>query len=247
MNELYIKNNKGSAGLEAALVLPLLILGMLAIYHMCMVKLAEGYVYEAAVETAEYMAEFAYVDNNGYWLWDTVFRKYLDNPDMVERYIRGGVSGIDFFGTIPNADGYVRMHAQYEISFVVPVISAFNGVRTLDIKQKAYVGENTDTQGEKNDDEKYVYITENKEVYHVSRLCSYLMLTTRPCSLNEAKRSGYRPCAFCDITDSETIYITDYGNCYHSDKMCSGLKRTVNRVKLSETGGVPACTRCGEN
>ena len=42
------------------------------------------------------------------------------------------------------------------------------------------------------------------------------------------------------------VLVGPEGECYHSAADCSGLIRRVRRVRLSETGGLPPCSRCGK-
>ena len=49
--------NQGSASLEATLVMSVFLLAMVSLFWMAQSVLAEAQVYEAAAETAEYMAE----------------------------------------------------------------------------------------------------------------------------------------------------------------------------------------------
>lgn len=53
--------NQGSASLEATLVMSVFLLAMVSLFWMAQSVLAEAQVYEAAAETAEYMAEIAYL------------------------------------------------------------------------------------------------------------------------------------------------------------------------------------------
>lgn len=100
-----------------------------------------------------------------------------------------------------------------------------------------------------------VYITDTGTVYHRSAECTHLKLSISSVNFSEISQlrneygSKYKPCEICvktaKIADSNSVYIAKEGNRYHNDKNCSGLKRTVIEVKLSEVGGRPPCSRCG--
>lgn len=42
------------------------------------------------------------------------------------------------------------------------------------------------------------------------------------------------------------LFVTDRGDCYHNSLECSGLKRSVRLVELESLEGVPCCSRCAE-
>ena len=56
-----LKNNKGSSTLEASIVLPLFLFFLLFFIYISNIYTVKGVIYEGAVETAEYMAEYAYL------------------------------------------------------------------------------------------------------------------------------------------------------------------------------------------
>lgn len=245
----YIKLNRGSAVVEATLIMPVFLFSMLAVFYMCRCKLAEGVIYEAAAETAEYMAEYAYISDVDALLPQVVMPGYIDDKEIVENSIEGGINGIDFWGTVgkDNKD-YVVLCVNYKLGIDIPLLPKLVKKKQIIIKQRAYIGEG-ENNGKKEceDEDKYVYVTDNKDVYHESRACTHLTLSIHTASRETAKSKGYTACEFCGGKCRETVFVTDEGRRYHSDKNCSGLKRTVYIVKLSETGGLPGCSRCTGN
>ncbi|MCH5268392.1 MAG: hypothetical protein J1E62_08625 [Lachnospiraceae bacterium] len=105
------------------------------------------------------------------------------------------------------------------------------------------------------EDDTYVYLAENGTVYHLMVTCTYLHLGIREISAErlqtERNRSGgiYKPCERCmkniQVSDGVDVFITPYGDRYHCTKDCSGLRRTVRKVKKSEVGNLPPCSKCG--
>lgn len=246
MCKLFCKsNNKGVATVEATLVLPIFIFSMLAVYHMAQTRLAENIIYDAAVETAEYLAETAYLNENSIYGASLIFHKYIDDEGMVEDYIKGGVNGVSFWGTTGIDDeGYFVLQVNYEVEVSLPFVPELVSDRTVTIRQRAYVGDsNHNNQGEQEGDE-YVYVTDNRDVYHSSRMCTYLELSMHTVNLSLATGNGYKPCEFCGGEGGKTVIITDYGGKYHYSGRCSGLKRTIYRVKYSEVEGLGGCSRC---
>ena len=239
-------DNKGSAVIEAVMILPLFIFAMLVIYHMGQSRLAECEIYEAAAETIEYMAEYSYLGECNLLIPEIKFSGYVDSDERIERYISGGADGVNFFGTVMLDDEqYVNLKVNYELIISLPFMPELTVERSINIKQKAYVG---DDDGQENEDgntsDMYVYVTDNREAYHMTRNCTHLRLSISITSMEDAQNQGYTACSFCGNGDSERVYITNEGNRYHCDVYCSGLKRTVYRIKLSEAGGIGGCERC---
>lgn len=99
-----------------------------------------------------------------------------------------------------------------------------------------------------------VYIAENGDVYHEDRNCSYLVLSIREVSLQEAHASRnsngerYEMCMLCEKAGLQgKVYITEDGENIHYKRDCAGLKRTVYEVSRAEARGYPPCSRCGKS
>lgn len=103
------------------------------------------------------------------------------------------------------------------------------------------------------EEEEMVYVTEKGEVYHKNPGCSYLNIQISQiggnsvASVRNQYGEKYKPCEICSKNQkpSGTVYITKRGNRYHNLASCSGLKRTIRMIKISDTGGMAACKRCG--
>lgn len=240
------KNNFGSAVVEATLIIPIFLFAMLSLYNMCRCKLAEGIIYEAASETAEYMAEYSYLSTPNLLVPELTMPKYIDDSELIDKSVVGGVSGINYYGTIPDdGDDCIVLKVNYTLNIELPFIPKLYKDRQIVIRKRAYVGEG-EQNGKKETDptDKYVYITDNRDVYHESRMCTHLKLSVHTVSYKFAEKNGYTACEFCGDKCGNTVYVTDDGLRFHSTESCSGLKRSVYRVKLSEVKGLPGCSRC---
>ena len=47
------------------------------------------------------------------------------------------------------------------------------------------------------------------------------------------------------LTAQMQWYITPYGDRYHKEKDCAGLRRSIRKLKKSQVGDLPACSKCG--
>ena len=104
---------------------------------------------------------------------------------------------------------------------------------------------------QENQEDRYVFLTENGSVYHTRESCTHLTLSIELTSkeqvheLRNEDGGRYLPCEKCGGDGSSLVYVTREGDRYHNTITCSGLKRSIRRVTLSEAVGLPACGRCG--
>jgi hypothetical protein len=181
-------------------------------------------------------------------VWNKL-KEFIDDEDMVSRYVDSGMAGIwCTYAYYDSDDGYVYMEISYKLKSDIPFMGLFSTRIFEQIKQKAYTGMFDSDSAER---DLYVYITENASVYHKSRSCYHIKLSVVSIDrkLLESDYGYLTPCEYCAKNKScdGNIYITDSGSRYHYRLGCSGLKRTVYRVKLSDANGLPPCSACGGN
>lgn len=239
--------NRGSACVEATLVMPIFIVAMVSIYCMGKMHMTELVVYEAVAECAEYVAENAYINNMNICTPGVYLENYIDDIALVDRYIEGGVDGISFLGSYISNEREVVVYARYRVKISLPFMPVLCKDKEIIIRQRGYVGDSVNQDKIADESSIYVYITDNQEVYHSSRLCTYLSLSIMSVRLENAIQNGYKQCRLCGKNSGEIVYVTEYGERYHSTRTCSGLKRTIYRVKKGEVGGLNECSRCVQN
>lgn len=121
------------------------------------------------------------------------------------------------------------------------------------IKISSYEGKSMVTEGKQ--EETYVYLAEHGRVYHRNQGCVYLNPGIQSIHLygisykRNSSGGKYYPCESCvgdrQISEQAVVYYTPYGDRWHAGKNCSRIKRNVRKVKISEVGGLPACSKCG--
>ncbi len=256
--------NNGSASVEAAVVIPLFIFASFAIFTICSILQTNEILYEGLQETAQYFAEYQYAENT---LTEEILddadisisginsvsahiklMEYIDDSDAVDKYVLGGTSGLVFKEAyFDSDDGYVHLDFEYSINVDIPILGNVKLQEAYQVKQKAYLG--FDTDGEFDEDDTYVYVTETGDVYHKSRDCYHIKLTIKKVSESSLSTTyaNYDACELCALGRAATgnVYVTETGNKYHYSIACSGLKRTVSRVKLKDVNGLPPCSNCG--
>lgn len=253
--------NRGSATVEAVCVLPVLFFCFLAFYMLVQIYIMENQIYQAARNTADYLAECAYMtewlDSEGksgiatevigIGLANASLQKELKNNPRVEHYVRGGRQGIVALSTdLLDEEGYISFVLYYQLQLRLPFLKTMSFHMRIPIMQKAYTGYTPKNEAY-DTDEIYVYVTEQGSVYHRTRSCTHLTVTIHPVSGEILKREYKKlpPCEYCGSRETDTYYISEYGECYHSTNTCSRLKRSISRVRLKDVQGMPACSTCG--
>ena len=260
-----MKENRGYITVEASLVVPLFLFFMLAMSGIFMVLMAEAHVHQSLAAATDYITEYCYLEQkllsqkeekktskdkefvNVDNLIDAVIlkqqlSKYIGDDFYVEKVISGGKSGILVQVQSDKSNSKIMIAtASYQAKVVLPLLGTYSINLSNQIKQKAFVGF---TEEEYNNSDYFVYVTPNREAYHMRRDCTHLVLDVSAVSSN--RKGNYEPCFYCGIKKcGKTIYIAKHGEVYHNQRGCVGLKRTVRRVKLSSVEGIGACERCG--
>lgn len=252
-----MKKNLGSAVIEACVTIPLFLFFMLFIIYVYRMMYVDAHIHQSLAEASIYCAERCYFEERmlsadsendgamGSALINTglifaQFRKYMGEDPLVEQVVAGGKNGV-IITVVPDSENrkVFVAKADYMTSINIPILCDYYFPRSLKIKQKAFLG--YDSEDKIDADDIYVYVTPNESVYHISRGCTHLNRTVRQVS----GHSGYPPCSFCVKEDKARVYVTDNGEAYHNDTNCLGLKRTVTRVKKSSVAGLRPCSRCG--
>ena len=263
------RGNAGSAVVEATVGIALFCFLALAFYHILHIHAVKECVYSALAEAAEYTAEIAYLtdrletnfldgeeDEGASSVVDTVslfaaaeekLLTSIDEPELIEKYVLGGRVGLSLLGSeFYDENGDIVLIVHYVICICTPLLPDLEFTVEQKICQKPYLGHDTGGGAADGDNrDPYVFVTDNCEVYHRSRVCTHLYLSTHTAYLAAAESSGYRSCEYCGSEAEGVVYICDEGDAYHSKANCRGLKRTVYRKRLSEVKGVPPCSRCG--
>ena len=244
--------NKGSATVEACVVVPVFLFFLLEISYFFMMIMADAHIHQSLAEASIYAAQYGYLEermlNKDYEtaadLIGTVivakqFRTYLGEDSMINKVVAGGKNGI-IITSLPEPDNkkIYDVRADYAFKSSVPILGTRYVKKSEVIRQKAFVGFGKD---ELSKTDVYVYVTPNQSVYHMSRSCTYLALKVN----RHLRSSGYPPCGFCGKDEYTGVcYIAENGRVYHNNLHCTGLKRTVSRVKKSAVPALKPCSRC---
>lgn len=244
------KNKKGSAVVEAVALVPMFLCAICTLLVIGEMLLTQMQIKYTVSETAgRYAASEAVFENNKIMetaeLYQT-FYSLLENNQLFECCIVGGRTGIIVSGK--KEEEHVKVTATYLLKVPVPYYKEISFPVKCTIQKRIFSGY-VEHEGEEEERDPVVYVTEHGTVYHRTMTCSHICLKVsgRTSIENITAHSSLKPCKKC-ITSGETyttIYMTVEGDAYHSTLSCSGLKRTVKAIRLSEVEGMRECSRCG--
>lgn len=238
---------RASLTIEAALVLPVFMTGLLTLVSALLMLLTGMRIQASLQNTAQHLA---ILRANGSLIPMSDIREEivsgLSEEDL--KYIENGSEGIDISASDVDDREYINLQLDCDLK---PVTDVFGLIR-IPFHRRSLTHIWCGYEGGYFPDGQYVYITDDSDVYHTRRDCSHIRLTINEIDPSEVTNlrndngSRYRPCEICHAKLSdEKLYITPDGNRYHNSITCSGLKRTVRAVKIGDVRGRRPCKRCG--
>ena len=271
----------GSVVVEAALVLPLYLYFSVLITQLILLPGVKLRVRQALYEDARILAESAYAcrkagERLGTSPDDSDYEEEAADklsvaaasvlllgqlgPDYGGRHgIVGGTAGILLLNSeIAEEDNDITLRAVYEVKLPFYDIFRQSLIVRETVMTSAWLGESGEKEDrgyENENEEETVYITENGEVYHLDRNCTYIEVTLQETDLEDvdAMRSAsghkYHPCEVCagreGVQTGQRLYVTRYGKRYHTRADCPAIERYVREIPASEAGNRRPCSKCG--
>jgi len=253
------KSNRGSIAVEAAIFLPLFVIGILTIGYLikfCMIS--EGVHHTLADEGHRIMAEAAVVPY-----------PVSAGDDIVKRVVsesRGEASNVSasrFLYRVPGVSRGGRVYTDliaisvsYETPFKLPRLFLGEAWGERTVLSRAFVGMTQNgepkpfSEMEKDDSGPTVWIFPRAgERYHEEH-CSYIENNPREVLLDKSIKSRYTPCKLCkpdSQRDGTLVYCFETsGKAYHTGE-CTIVDRYVIEIgkKDAEEKGYTPCKKCG--
>ncbi|MBE5956149.1 MAG: pilus assembly protein [Lachnospiraceae bacterium] len=241
----------GSATVEAALIVPLLLCVFIGILLWGKVFLFHQEIETALLETARQLARQEALlalhnqEGTGVLTAPALFQANRKQGD--------GTGGMEVSSVRLIRADYrketkeIYLKAEYVVKIPLLLLGTWRLPFKTSVVQKAWNGY---TEGQKeNTESEYVYVTAHGTAYHKDSQCYHLHVTIRevdtPSDYYEG-RTSYRPCEFCVSGEKkeDSLYISEDGECYHESDSCGGLTRTVSYVELGQADGRMPCADC---
>ena len=254
--KLMKRDIPASATVEGALVIPVILYAVAAVMFLLQLISIRMHVNDALYNALRKFNTYSYTSQvmTGEIYKSTFFAIFVDEigSDYAKKhYIAGGNTGWNFYGSdIADDNSTVKISLKYTVKNPFNIL----GKRQITIYEKRitdiWLGEEKDGfELNNNDESEYVYITQYGEVYHIEKMCSYLVRNIKAASLAEitdlrnASGGKYYPCSLCKGA-SKIVYYTDYGDKYHASDSRYALQRTILKVKKEKIKGMECCKKC---
>lgn len=262
---------RGSMAVEAALAVPVFLFFLMNIlFSFEMIRLQSnltaamhqtgnrmafsGYAYAhfAGKEFSGEGAAASLILSEGYargQILDQLGKNYLENTCLANK-----TTGLHLMkSSIMKQDDIIELVASYRIRPFIRVIGFPDFFMENRYYARAWTGYDVEHFGDwKESTDPLVYMTETGNVYHRERNCTYLNPSVEvisPAMLEHCRNESggrYYACEKCGADGiTAVLFVTSQGGKYHSKLTCPALKRTIYTVRLSETGGKGACSKCG--
>ncbi|MBP5152896.1 MAG: hypothetical protein ILP13_08300 [Lachnospiraceae bacterium] len=251
------RKRKGSATVEALLILPVLITFILSVSWLFDLFRIHAEIGGVLNRVGNGMVTYSYAYDRilGGQISDNEPAELAASVGWSEIYLRNEVMKTDAAKYIDNPIfGFSRVFSDGEVSlsaiyYVKPPVSVpfFKGFLLKNsFYSRMYVG-----CIDEDPDEECVFITRTGKVYHTVKDCRALKTTVISVEAGQVgeKRNNsgakYYPCEKCGKKTSEGIlFITPYGNRYHTDRNCYEINTTIYEIPKSEAKGRRKCYFC---
>ncbi len=247
----FYRRQDGSAVVEAAIGVPIFLCAIAVIFIMAEMIFTQAQIYYALSQTVQMYAQIQSVNEQKEMAQAaeiyTTFYSFLGKDQIYRTCVKGGNHGIVL--SPESTEDHVKIQAGYYLTVPIPYFDQLGFYEQKTCTQRLFSGYVVHSGSEDKTDP-VVYLSENASVYHTTMSCTHICIKISDASTIRGilVRGTHKPCKKC-ITAGErysNIYLTAYGDSYHSTLSCSALKRTIRAVRLSETGGLRACSRCGK-
>jgi hypothetical protein len=253
--QFVVKQNtsKGSYTLEAAIFLPLIIVGILTLgFSIRMISTAENITFSATDETRlavgyAYNIPFApFFTNN---LENRIVDENLDTS-LVE------VSDFRYLYHARNVDGLISFNLNYWIGTGLPLGMIDGMEMSQKYRCRGFIGRTVQgtpisfDEMEKNSSAIMVWLfPEGGKRYH-TKSCTFVSSYPTQIILNQEIRKQYQPCPICSAADAEdgtlVCCFQAYGEAYHLQS-CPMVEKYVISIEKeqAEARGYTPCLKCG--
>ncbi len=243
---------KASLTLEAAVVVPLFLLGICALFLVFDLFRVQALVKTSLNESAQELGMYAYAVEEGESAPVDVFSSLA-----CAAYAKANLPDLGSWTTVSLVGTYVtdeKLYLVANVTYKIPM--AVFPLPAIHVRNRSSVRMWTGNQGDNDAGQLsqgtvMVYVSDYESVYHTSASCTYLDITVHSCSqddigsIRNAYGSKYKVCEKCgNIQGNGTVYYTEKGDHYHLSESCSGLKRSVKLVPQSSVAHLRECTRC---
>jgi hypothetical protein len=244
---------RGSYTLEAAIFLPVFIVGVLTLgFTMKLISTAENMTF-AATDESRMIAAFAYNVPVAPFFPNRLATRIMEENDKVAM---ADVDGFRYLVQTSSGDARISFAVKSFVETGLPLGMVDGILLNQRFLCRGFVGRNAETISfpfddmERNDNADMVWVFPDEGTRYHIRTCSIVSSYPVQLILNEEIRKRYKACELCHAADAsfgtQVYCFLEYGENYHLISCPSVDKYVVSMTKQqAEDRGYTPCLKCG--
>lgn len=248
-----IKNKKGHYVVEASIILPIMLIGILTITGLCKIfAIYENVMFAAADESRAAMIN-SYHTGSDLLLTSRTEKRINDENNNVKN--------VDVYNFKTGyKDGEMNNLISFNLKFKINVTAPLPLINKTEKEGytvcRKFVGNKDEKTNftfdrmEQNEEGNIVYIFPNDGKRYHKKECSYVKPKATEVILTESIKKKYEPCRICKtdtVSVGSKVYLfLDYGDSYHMKNCNTVEKDTVGMERdIAIKKGYSKCSKCG--
>jgi hypothetical protein len=249
-----LKENKGSQVIEAAIFLPIFIIGLLTLGYLVKFNAVQENVFHSFADETGKIAAEASLNITAPLFYENDVENRVEDENG---YVIKNIDINNFRYKIPSHinDNIIAASLDYDINIGLPAGFIDNIPVSDTIICRAFVGDEQDvapmpfSEMERSVDSNSVWIFPRAGTKFHSEDCSYIKNYPKEMMLSSVIKNRFSPCEICnptDLRDGNLVYCFSTGSVYHKGE-CPTVTKYVTSMEKTEAQnrGYAACLRCG--
>ncbi|HWQ78333.1 MAG TPA: hypothetical protein VN381_05935, partial [Anaerovoracaceae bacterium] len=260
--DYFRRDKRGFLTVEAAIFLPLFIVGVLTFAYLIKFMSVEEAVFHSFTDEARVLSAEAgrsplevpfFVKQLDFEasLKDRVYDENGDNISTVD------IDQFLYLYPIPGMTGMISMDLNYEVNVKLPIPFRKSLPVSESLMLRSFIGREEaadplpfeEMEREKRSDPVWIF-PRSGERYHGEN-CTYITSEPKQLIMSVQIRRNYEPCSICDsrgLPDGSLVYCFRTGGSYHTGE-CPLVDKYVVQIEKEAAveKGYTACLKCGGN
>ena len=247
-----LNNRKGSLTVEAAIFLPLFIIGMMTLGYLVKFNAVQENVFHSFADETGSVAAHASISPPTFYKNNVLSRVADENGSQIKNT---KISNFRYRTSILNNNELIAASIDYEIDVGLPSRFIKSIPASDTIICRAFVGQDQPvapmpfSEMENSLQSETVWVFPMSGVRYHGENCSYIANEPKERLLSPLIKSSYSPCKLCkpsDLRYGNLVYCFSTGSVYHKGECVTIVKYvTAMEKEEAENRGYLACSRCG--
>lgn len=251
---IYKNTKKGFITVEAAIFLPIFIIGVLTFAYLIKFLSVQEAVFHSFSDEARIISAEAVINPLSAPLFEPKLkdRIYDENGELVTSV---GVDHFLYLYPSHGMSGLISMDLNYDVNIKLPIPFYDRLPVSESLVFRGFIGKEEISdplafeEMEKEKDSDLVWIFPRAGGRYHGEDCTYIKSEPRQLIMTNQIRRKYDPCGICDsygLSDGSLVYCFKTGHSYHTG-ICPAVEKYVISVEKDEAvgKGYTPCSKCG--